>query len=129
VECLAFEIGFVFSNTRSAALRTQNEKIGFVFSRPKSQKYFIIIFQIRLCAILALSQIGFVFSDSFPQYASRKTQYEQIGFVFSTHSTRSCVNLLFHTFYGTSDQSLSFRPDGREVAGSGEIWYSKPIHV
>ncbi len=39
-------------------------------------KFFIITFHIRLCANFALPQIGFVFSNSFSQYASRSTQYE-----------------------------------------------------
>ena len=82
----------------------QRPAIGFVFSLSSRHEFFIIPFHIRPCAIFARPKIGFVFSNSFSQYASRNpwdslrsTQYELIGFVFSKKVSR---HTQFSTFFG-----------------------------
>ena len=88
------KIGFVFSNALTHAdrcpwdslWRTQNEQIGFdwlcFFSRPRTPFFHNILYN-RYIRSFYISKIGFVFSNSFSQYAERNTNklalFFQIG--------------------------------------------------
>ena len=76
----SLRINFVFSNSFSQHAAGRTTKLG-LFSPSVQLRFFVIISCSELlCVYFYSGKIGFVFSN--PQYASRNTQDEQIGFVW-----------------------------------------------